>query len=222
MRVTTQMLNESAKRAGLPIMQDSLLNHLSGSGESGSLVEALSEKNKKAEAKTAATKYEKTQKAADGLDNQLKKFTLEGSGNIFEKIKDPDHKEELYKEITALADQYNVLLDAMKQNSGTMDTFYRQSLADVARENKEALSTIGISVDGSGKLKVDQEKLKAASPEAVEKVLGSGSRFASQLSFLTSRIADHAAANVESVSGTYLPGGGMANDYRNSHFDYFG
>lgn len=222
MRVTTQMVNESAKRAGLPLMQDSLLNHLNGSGDGGSLVDALSEKSKKQGAAMAATKYEKTEKAANNLADQLQRFALSGSGNIFEKIKGSEDKTELYDGVAALAENYNRLLDAMKQNTGTMDSFYRQSLKEIASDSREALAGIGITLDGSGKMKVDGEKLKSVPGETLEKVLGSDSEFVSKLAFLVPRIADNASAAVESVSGTYLPGGGMAGDYMNSRYDFRG
>lgn len=41
MRITTQMLNESAKKSGLPINNTSLLNYINGDETNNSLLEAL-------------------------------------------------------------------------------------------------------------------------------------------------------------------------------------
>lgn len=44
MRVTTQMLNESARRSGLPINHSSLLDHIGVNGKN-TLLDALDRKN---------------------------------------------------------------------------------------------------------------------------------------------------------------------------------
>ncbi len=52
MRITTQMLNESARKAGLPVNNTSLLNYINNKGEGNSLLDAL---NKKKETVATAT-----------------------------------------------------------------------------------------------------------------------------------------------------------------------
>ena len=55
MRITTQMLNETAKRTGIPINHTSLLNYINDSGSSGdnTLLDALNKNDKVSSAATA-------------------------------------------------------------------------------------------------------------------------------------------------------------------------
>ena len=46
MRITTQMLNESARKAGLPINNTSLLNFIKNDGTGNTLLDALNKKRK--------------------------------------------------------------------------------------------------------------------------------------------------------------------------------
>ena len=45
MRVTTQMLNESARKAGLPLHDTSLLNYINKENGGNGLLDAISNKN---------------------------------------------------------------------------------------------------------------------------------------------------------------------------------
>ena len=65
MRITTQMLNESARKAGLPINHTSLLNYIKSDGTQNALLDAL---NKSNETSVKTGSYEKIEKEAD---NQL-------------------------------------------------------------------------------------------------------------------------------------------------------
>ena len=64
MRVTTQMLNESARRSGLP--NSSLLDHIGGNGKN-TLLDALDRKNSTAIDTENKKKYEKLGKTAEKL-----------------------------------------------------------------------------------------------------------------------------------------------------------
>ena len=44
MRITTQMLNESARKAGLPVNNTSLLNYINNKNQGNSLLDALNKK----------------------------------------------------------------------------------------------------------------------------------------------------------------------------------
>ena len=66
MRVTTQMLNESARRSGLPINHSSLLDHIGGNGKN-TLLDALDRKNSTAIDTENKKKYVKLGKTAEKL-----------------------------------------------------------------------------------------------------------------------------------------------------------
>lgn len=217
MRITTQMLDESARKAGLPINRSSLLDYVYGESSSDSLVSALPPKNNHAANAADKTKYEKQEKAADELYMQAQKFAAEGSDNIFKKADGT----EIYEEAETLIEKYNGLLSAMKKSTGALNEFYKQSMKDLAEGNKEALSEIGITAESNGSLKLDKDKLESVSVEKLEQVLGGSGAFTSKLSFLASRVADNANAYQESVSGSYLSNGDMVSNYRNK-YDFWG
>lgn len=71
MRITTQMLNESARKAGLPVNNTSLLNYINNKGQGNSLLDALNEKKEIAKNAVQKSNYENLEQQADGLTNSL-------------------------------------------------------------------------------------------------------------------------------------------------------
>ena len=86
MRITTHMLNETARKTGIPINQNNLLSYLNNSeGTSGStLLDALNKNNKVST--ESAENYKKLESAADKLKDSADKLTAEGDKSLFEKI----------------------------------------------------------------------------------------------------------------------------------------
>ncbi len=66
MRITTQMLNETARKTGVPINNTSLLNHING-GSDGDLLKVLNKGKTSAADTKQKINYEKLEKEADGL-----------------------------------------------------------------------------------------------------------------------------------------------------------
>ncbi len=222
MRVTTQMLNESARKAGLPVNNTSLLNYVNGGGnDSNSLLSALKSKASAKTSVTDRTKYEKMEKAADKLGQQADKFTATGEDSLLEKAKATGDYTAVYKEIEAMVSEYNSMISILESTPGAMNTFYSQSMQDLVSEHKEALGNIGITSDKNGRLKLDKEKLEAADKENIGKVLGSEGKFSSKLSFLAGRVENNAGSNLESVSAGYSADGGFTSAVHN-RYDYRG
>ncbi len=200
MRITTQMLNKSFERAGLPIPRTSLLDYINKNTSGSILPTTLNQKNS---ALYNKKNYEKIKEAADNLAEQTSVFTAKDRNNIFEKIKEGGEKKELYNHIEKMVNSYNSTLDALKGSGDTMNRYYSQMMRLSSAENKEALSSIGIEVSSGGKLSIDKEKLEAADIETVEKVLGESGGFMTKTEFMADKISDNAKANVESVSSQY-------------------
>lgn len=216
MRITTQMLNASYTKAGLPIPRTSLLDYLNNDASDDTLLSALS-KSGKAGSLLNGKNYEKLQKEAEALEKQAGVFSAEGRDSIFEKLKEGGDKAELTDEVEALVKSYNSTIDALQKTSGTMNLYYYQMLSEAAAGNKEALSSIGISVAKDGKLTLDKEKLEAADTETVEKVLGSSGSFIHKAEFLAGRISDNAKANAESISTQYDASGSAYTELLRSY-----
>lgn len=218
MRVTNQMLNESARRAGTPVNGHSLLDYVKGGGSN--TISNGSWANKKL-GKAEKTKYEKQEKAADELTTIAQKLSASGKDNIWEKFRESGDTAEITKEAEGLVEKYNTLLESMKDTSGALNEFYKKNLKDLPAQYAEALAEIGITSKKDGSLEIDKEKLKGASLEQLEKVLGKDSAFTTRISYVSSRIADNAGANLENLSGSYLPDGNTASSYLNK-YDFWG
>ena len=215
MRITTQMLNKTAQDAGMPIHNHSLLDYVKG-GNASTRVD-LSSRTSGKWTKAQKTAFEKQAEAASRLGIQSKKFTAEEEDSLFAKAASTGDTTELCTETEMLAKRYNELLADMKNTSGTLNEFYKKSLKDLTYEYREDLENLGITISKEGELAIDKEKLKNASLEMYEKVLGEKSIFPKQLSFLSSRIMDHASANLENLSGSYLPNGNTTSSYTNTY-----
>lgn len=223
MRVTTQMLNETSKRTGIPINQTSLLSYINNDGQSDSstLLDALQDaKEKKVTAENTEI-YQKLEKAADSLQGQAEKFAASGGDSFFDKIKESDDHEALLAGVESYVKSYNDTLSALKKAPGLLNDYYRQMLQETAENNSEALANIGVVVGKDGSLSVDGDKLKDAAIEDVEAVFGSSGEFSSKTSFLADRISGNAQANAESVSSQYDASGNLYSQLA-SQYDFWG
>lgn len=221
MRITTQMLDETARKTGIIMNRHNLLDYVNSGSRANPLLNALPQKSNYTANVADKTRYEKQEKAADSLYEQTQKFMVEEDKDIFKKALSTGDNTELYEEVEMLVEKYNELFSAMKDTTGALNKFYKQSMQDLIEENKAAFLEIGISAERGGSLKLDKEKLKAASLENVEKVLGKDNSFTEKLGYLSSRIADNANAYLESASNSYLPNGNIANNYSNK-YDFWG
>lgn len=224
MRITNHMLNESARKAGLPVNNTSLLNYINSDGNSNSLLAALNS-NKKATATvdTVSKKnYEKLEKEADKLTQSTEAMMQEGENNLFTQAKESGDNQKIYDSIESLFENYNSTVKALKNASGTMNDFYRQMLSEAPKEAKESLESIGITFEKDGTASVDMDKVKEADLETLENLFGSKSEFMSKVNFLSTRISDNAEANVESLSSAYSASGNLYTGNTSSKYDFWG
>lgn len=210
MRVTTQMLNESARKAGLPIHDKSLLNYINQGNKGNDLLNALSNKgNGKQNAvsnRLQKSNFEKTEKQAEGLEEKAAVF-LDKENNIFDKAKESGDSKELLKSVKDMVSAYNDMVQTLSKETGAMSRLYLETLKGAAKENAEAFKKIGINISKDGKLEIDDEKLAAAGIDDLETVFGSEGKFTPRVSFVAGRAADNAAANLESISNQYTSDG---------------
>ena len=216
MRVTTRMVNQAAERAGIPVNQNSLLNYINNDN-SMNLVEAL---NKKTEEKAAKSVYEKMQTAAEELSEKASIFTVTGAESLFEKAKQSGDNQEIYTGVEDLVEKFNDTIKALSSSTTTLDAYYKEMLTQAAKENSEALSSIGITMTKSGTLSLDTGKLKEADLETLEKVLGSESTFTKKTAFVAGRVADNAKTSMQSLTNQYNASGSIySGTQTGSRFD---
>ncbi len=223
MRITTQMLNASAKKAGIPINNTSLLNFINNSSDnSNSILEALNKKQTTAIDTMYREKYEKLEKKADGLTQSAGALLTEGAGNLFAEAKESGDKQKLYDGIEKFFQNYNDTVTALKDTPDTLNMFYKQMLGENSEEVKESLKNIGITFKKDGTVNVDMDKVKEADIDTLESLFGSKSEFMSKVNYISTRISDNAAANAESLSSSYTANGSLYTANAGSKYNFWG
>lgn len=213
MRVTDQIINETARRAGVPVNM--------------SLVDFLNKSHKDdfsdvfgAEASTNLAKknsYEKLEKTAEELARSAQAFLAEGQDSMFAKAKESGDYGEVYSQVEKLLESYNFTLKSLKSSSSALDGYYRQMLTEAASENSEALKTAGIAIGKDGTLSLDMEKLKELDKESLENLFGPSGTFTEKVAFLGERVADNAGANALSFSSKYNASGNSYASFGNKY-----
>ena len=214
MRITTQMLNESARKAGLPVNGTSLLNYINGNSNN-TLLNALN-KNSATDAATK-TKYEKLEKAADQLSEAASVFMATGEDSLFSKARESGDSQNIYNAVEDFVGKYNSTISALKNTPSTLNDYYSQMLKSAASDNKETLESIGITVAKDGSLSINKDKLKEADIDTLEKVLGNTKGFTQKAAYVASRISDNAHTNQSSLSSQYSSTGSLYSALANKY-----
>ena len=220
MRITTQMLSASAKNAGITLHRTSLLDYVNNNSSDNSLLKAL---DKTGAADTVRkSSYEQLEKEADTLLQRIELFTAEGEKSVFEKARESGNNKEIYDGVESVTESYNSTLKELSTVSDTykLNDYYSKMLKEAAAESSEELSAVGITIDKEGMAVIDEEKLKAADTDSLEKAFGAGS-FLEKVSFLASRISDNAKANADSLSSRYTMTGNLYSAL-GSKYDFWG
>ena len=222
MRITTQMMQASAKRAGISLGGTSLLNYINnGSTQStqGALLNALNTKQHSAVSKTQSAGYEKLEKNADALSESLKTFLAEGEESIFQKAE--EDKQLLTDAVERMVEDYNATVKSLKNTSNPLNDFYKEMMQEAGVESEADLATIGITQKEDGTFALDEEKLKNAGTDTIKKALDGNGTFTSKIAFIASRISDNAKANMESYSSQY-GADGYSYVANSSRYDFWG
>ncbi len=222
MRVTTQMVNQSAKEAGIPLNRNSLLNYINGgTTDVNSTIEELNKsKTRKANAESAK-KYEELEKTAEQLKTSAAEFTKQGELSVFEKAKLSGDNTQIHAAAESFITKYNAMLKDLKSTPGALNDYYAKMLKDATAENEEALKKVGITLEKDGTLKVDKSVLESADLESLEKAFGTTGTLSTKAAFLASRIENNAYENAKSISNQYNASG-QAYAATSSRYDFLG
>ncbi|NBH15702.1 hypothetical protein D3Z36_16455 [Lachnospiraceae bacterium] len=200
MRITTQVLNASMRRAGLPINSVSLLDCMKSSGlQNENPLSALSKGNASS---LDRKKYEALRKSAENLQQSADKLH---SDELYEEARKSGDTQSVGDYAERLLEQYNQTLKSLKGTTSPLNQFYRQTLIEAAKAGKEELEGIGITQGKDGSLSLDKDKLKEADADTLEQVLGGS--FTEKISFVADKVADNAKANAASASSQYNAAG---------------
>lgn len=219
MRITTQMLNESARKAGLPINHTSLLNYIKSDGKQNTLLDAL---NKSNETSVKKGSYEKIDKESDKLMQAANDLLQDGENSLFEQAKISSDYQGVYDGIEKLFERYNGTLKALKATPNTMNNFYREMMLEASAETKESLSSVGVTFAKDGTARVDMEKIKLTDFDTLEGLFGKDSDFVNKIDFLSAKVSNNAEANIRSLNSAYNASGNISAVIGNSKFDFWG
>ncbi len=225
-RVTTQMLGYSRRRAGLD-SGSSLAKYINQPGTTGSQSyinslgkNSLAGKDRLSASRfsalqknNTATRYEKSR--YEKMEKAAKKLTQQTAA-LSEKVDEGGVGTDIADQVAGFVAAFNENLNNLKQSTDILDKYYHQSIKETGQQNKYALEEIGITVGSNGLLTLDKEKLAGADAEKVKAVFGSKGDFLKRISYVSSRIEDNAAANVESASSRYNSRGDIMNSYLSS------
>lgn len=207
-RMTTQMVNNSRRRAGLSPRSSSLLKSVQKSKTGrGSRIDALSA-NSIQSARAARVGYEKLQRTSSSLADRMALLSEKADKGITEA-----NSADVSSTAAGMVEDFNATLKYLQENSGILNDYYRQSMREITSSNKTELSEIGITVGTDGTLSFHKDKFEEADGEKIKKVLGAEGVFSKRVASVASRVADNAKVNMENTSSQYNSAGSMANSY---------
>ena len=221
-RITTQMLNETSRKAGLPVNSSSLLNYINNDKNSNSLLESLQNSSKTTDLLQNKKLYQKLKDAAESLEDATKTLGNEKSDNIFAKAKESGDNADIIKNVKTLIEQYNEVRKQLERDaSSPINAYYNQTLGQLASKNKEELSKVGITVGKDGSMTIDESKLKEASVEDLESLFGSKSEFIQKMQYLASHVSNNVSAQIESLGNQYGQDANSFSSYISNKYDWW-
>lgn len=195
---------------------NSLVNYLNG-GDSDSLVNSLGESHHSTANALSKGKYEKMREAAENLEQQAEKMKGTDGKSLYDQARESGDLTEVQGEAKKLVSAYNTMLDKLRTDMTTMGRFYQQSLKEAAAENKDALKSIGISLDKNGRMNIDQEKFKSADADKLESIFGADGTLSAKLNLIAGKVTESAEANLKSVSSQYNAAGNSVDTLLRSY-----
>lgn len=219
MRITNQMMNQTAEQSKIPINQVSLAKILNNNASENSIASQLP--SAKADSADSAL-YEAMEEAAKELQEAAGRLTAEGEESLFEKSGAETDTTAIVSAVQSFIETYNDTMKALSEGSSTLDKYYADQLKALAGQHAEGLKALGVSQGADGTLSVDKKTLQSADVEALASLFGPDSSFVSRSAYIAGRVAENAAANAESVSSRYTASGDLTSGFNSSKYDFWG
>ena len=162
MRITNQMLANSAAKSGISLHGTSLLNILNHKSSSGLLGSIGNNTSTSASKILKKSNYSKLEDLSENLNKYASKLTDSAKDSIYDKAKEGGNAKDILSDISKMIEGYNATMKQLKITGGTMNEFYRQQLKEISTGSKEALKGIGITQEKDGSLAVNEKTLQNA------------------------------------------------------------
>lgn len=221
LRITNQMLQRNAQRAGIQLNQNTLLDVINNKNSSSSLLNAISTNNS-ALTKLQKNNYKELEESANQMNEYASKFSDTSDNSLFAKAENSGSNKDVVENVKNFVEAYNATVDKLKTTDNTLNKYYLQKMESLVTDNAEALKAIGITQSKDGTISVDTKTLESASVSDLKAAFGSSNEFVSKMSYVGSKVEQNATANIESISSQYTSNG--INSYLSStnKYDFWG
>lgn len=223
MRITNQMLANSAAKSGISLQRTSLLDIMNSKSSSGLLGSIGNNTSTSVFDILKKNNYSKLEDTSENLNKYASKFADTNKNSIYDKAKESGNTKDILSDVSKMVEEYNATMKQLKTTGGTMNEFYRQQLKEIPAGCKEALKSIGITQAKDGSLSVDEKTLQSTDADTLKKAFGSETGFASKLSFISNRINQNASAHITSASSQYTSNGSSyLNSFEANKYNFLG
>ena len=134
MRITTQMLANSAAKSGIPIQRTSLLDIINNKS-SQNLLETIGKSMNTTS--TGATdilrknNYAKLEDLSEKLSQSASKLAGSDKDSIYDKAKESGDTTDILSDVNKMVEAYNATMKQLKTTGGIMNEFYQQQLKNI-------------------------------------------------------------------------------------------
>lgn len=223
MRITTQILTNTSREAGIPLVQGGLLDALNKENTSVDLLEEL---NKSQDAKSASALqkvFRELRNASDDLRKRASELLETGENSLFGKAEETKDTEKILSGVKDMISSYNKTLELLKGADGSLNSFYYKELKSAAAANEEQLKSVGVTLNKDGSLSIDEKVLGNADYDTLKKVFGDESKFVQRAEYISDKVSQNAKANEESIFNQYNAKGISYSDYSGENkYNFFG
>ncbi|MCI8508530.1 MAG: hypothetical protein HFJ06_08230 [Lachnospiraceae bacterium] len=223
MRITTQILTNTSREAGIPLVQGGLLDALNKENTSVDLLEEL---NKSQDAKSASALqkvFRELRNASDDLRKRASELLETGENSLFGKAEETKDTEKILSGVKDMISSYNKTLELLKGADGSLNSFYYKELKSAAAANEEQLKSVGVTLNKDGSLSIDEKILGNADYDTLKKVFGDESKFVQRTEYISDKVSQNAKANEESIFNQYNAKGISYSDYSGENkYNFFG
>lgn len=122
---------------------------------------------------------------------------------------------ELWNKVQAYVNTYNNFIDSAKEMDDDSISRYASKLKKLANEQKDKLTDIGVTIQGSGRLKVDKTALMETSRYKVSKVFSEDAEYGEESDKLITKMNNmirRKGLNIPVPAADKQPSGSIKND----------
>lgn len=149
------------------------------------------------------------------------RLTSKEKTSLFAKAKESGDTAEIVSNIKGFVNQYNSMLQNLKDSGSRSDNNYVTQLNNISRLNSSELEACGVTRNANGSLTVDEKKLSGTDVETLEKVWNGNGSFVGRAALWADSVESSAERSMKAeASSSYS---NLFNNYgsKGNYFNYF-